>query len=721
MRRVILLFAAFALVPFLGTAASGTNRIVTTAAEVRQTIPRRELSGTPFDLTVTVLYAHRHAYSAFVGRDGTGTATLWDCRPPKDRVPLREGDVIRIRGVISANENDPAVAGMFPSCESIEPVGQAPRPVFRPISASELRTLGDQDRCITLTGILRDAFRDEIDPNFIFTVLNCGGEEISAIFSSPEDPDLSVESLLGLRVTVSGWWDNTAPSYYTLNEGRSRQLSCHLCTHLADIRPTDNAPRSPFDVPEIPRLIDTSFQTISTLGRHKATGTVLAGWSGRNILLRTDDNRLVSANFTTCAAPTFGQRITVSGIPESDSYHIHLRNANWKAENDRRPVRPDETPVATTIRNLVSKSKDGRCHYAIALNGHAVALEGRYLRPMRDDSGFSQFNLEQNGDILTIDCSAASAALEGIPDGSEIGISGICVMQTRQGVFLPRIDGLLIALRSADDIRLLRRPPWWTFRKFVTLVSILLVLLVAVLVWTFTLKRLSERRGRALADEQVKRAVSDLKVYERTHLAVELHDSLSQTLSGVSMQIDAVERFADTDRERMRKHLGIAAKTLKSCRDELRNCLTDLRSNALEEQSMNEAIRQTLEPYSDDAEIAIRFFIPREILSDNTAHTILRIVRELVVNAIRHGHAGSVKIAGIVDGDLLRFSVTDDGCGFDVNAVPGLADGHFGLQGVRERVEGLDGEFTVDSTPGRGTKAVVSIRLPANVKKENVS
>ena len=125
---------------------------------------------------------------------------------------------------------------------------------------------------------------------------------------------------------------------------------------------------------------------------------------------------------------------------------------------------------------------------------------------------------------------------------------------------------------------------------------------------------------------------------------------------------------------------------------------------------MNEAIRQTLEPYSDDAAISIRFFIPREILSDSTAHTILRIIRELVVNAIRHGHADKVRVAGALEDGKLLFSVTDNGCGFDPENRPGLADGHFGLEGVAERARTLGGELAVDSRRGHGTRATVTIR-----------
>ena len=126
---------------------------------------------------------------------------------------------------------------------------------------------------------------------------------------------------------------------------------------------------------------------------------------------------------------------------------------------------------------------------------------------------------------------------------------------------------------------------------------------------------------------------------------------------------------------------------------------------------MDEAIRQTLAPHVAGVDVALRFNVPRERMSDNTTHAILRIIRELVINAVRHGRAKKIWIAGSVDGDKLLFSVRDDGCGFDPANAPGFAEGHYGLVGITERVESFEGDFNVESSTGRGTKATVTIGL----------
>jgi signal transduction histidine kinase len=212
--------------------------------------------------------------------------------------------------------------------------------------------------------------------------------------------------------------------------------------------------------------------------------------------------------------------------------------------------------------------------------------------------------------------------------------------------------------------------------------------------------------------EQLEHATAELKTEERTRLAVELHDSIAQNLTGVSLEIDTASKIADEDPAAMRLHLDLASRSLKSCRDELRNCLWDLRNRALEADTMDQAILQTLAPHVADIRLVIRFNVPRERISDNTAHAILCIIRELVLNAIRHGDAGEIRIAGSIAGDRMYFSVLDDGCGFDPSSAPGFDQGHYGLLGIQERIDKFEGEFTLKSTPGKGTKATLSLQIP---------
>ena len=179
-----------------------------------------------------------------------------------------------------------------------------------------------------------------------------------------------------------------------------------------------------------------------------------------------------------------------------------------------------------------------------------------------------------------------------------------------------------------------------------------------------------------------------------------------------------VALLAKTDPSALERCLKSAMQTIQSCREELRYCLWDLRNNILDLQSLEEAVRQTLRPQTGEAELVVRFPVSRRSVSDNTTHAVLQIVRELAVNAIRHGGATSLRVAGSLEGDTLAFSVQDNGCGFDAAAAPGPEQGHFGLLGVRDRLARFNGTLEVTSAPGKGTRAVVRMKESAEAESE---
>ena len=117
-------------------------------------------------------------------------------------------------------------------------------------------------------------------------------------------------------------------------------------------------------------------------------------------------------------------------------------------------------------------------------------------------------------------------------------------------------------------------------------------------------------------------------------------------------------------------------------------------------------------PQIGDAVLQVRFDVRRRTFSENTMHAILRIVRELAVNAVRHGQATRILVAGSLEGQKLLFSVRDNGCGFDPERCPGLEQGHYGLQGIRERIDAFEGEIEIRSRPGDGTKVTIALNVP---------
>ena len=649
----------------------------------------------------------------FAVEDDTG-AILLRGRPFWTNKVLRAGDRVRLNGVTVTAQPPPGVRRiMSPNCYDFKMISHESPPTPASVDASTIRDGTHDFKAIRIEAILRDSFRDEIDPKFRYLVLNCNGGTVYAMLPWRDSEQSAFEALIGQRVSVDGI---CVPG---LNiAGHRRMIGYHVNTSgIGNVRLTQAPPKDPFDTP----LIDDQSLNImdfSRLGRLRAIGWVIAAWRDKNLLLETCDAKLVRIELADGILPQYGTAIEVIGFPETDLYRINLMRATWRPMQDFRGdghTLQRQTNDVTAAELMVDRNRHTR--FATKFHGQTIRLHGivRNLPPTESDSG--RFYLADGDFLVPIDASSCLEALKGLDLDCKISVVGTCVMESgnwRPNAPFPHIEGFSLIVRTPDDIRILSRPPWWTPGRLMAVIGTLMAALLGIFVWNRMLNRRAEKRGRELADERLAHVTSDLKVYERTRLAVELHDSLSQNLTGVSLAIRAANRLADADPDGMRKSLGLAANTLDSCRDELRNCLWDLRNQTLEESDMNEAIRQTLAPHIGNAQLSIRFNVSRERLSDNTAHAILRIVRELATNAVRHGHATQIRIAGALEDGRLLFSVSDNGGGFDPQTAPGIRQGHFGLQGIRDRIDGFEGDFVLDSTPGKGTKATIAIRLKSS-------
>ncbi len=195
---------------------------------------------------------------------------------------------------------------------------------------------------------------------------------------------------------------------------------------------------------------------------------------------------------------------------------------------------------------------------------------------------------------------------------------------------------------------------------------------------------------------------------ERNRIAREIHDTIAQSLSGVVVQLEAAQDVLGDAPEKCRGHIARAEDQARTGLTEARRSVWALRP---ESQSSNivDALEGLVRESSLRAETDVAFSSDGEVQSvcPEVEHNLLRAAREALNNSIRH--AGPCKLAlGLVFEDHhVRLRITDDGRGFAPDEVSG--DG-FGLIGMRERIERVDGELRIDSRPGAGTR--VEIRVP---------
>ena len=672
------------------------------ADEVRAATYDNMATNRTFDFTATVALPHINDLLPVV-EGSCFTSVYLRGKALETADLLRSGDKVRLRGSVShSNENGNNYAQAFRS-EVLEH-GKAPEPI--PASLAEINSSDFRNRVVSLNGFIADVFRDEIDPKFMFIVLSDGTScAFLPVLGKPEDPLPS--HLVGATVEVTGVV--RIPRANTLNR-KVQNVTVNI-SNLDSIKILESAPDDPFDVPALYKDGVNMWGFLkSGLRRRRVAGRVIAVWRDK-ALVRTEEGLVSRVQFADRPFPACGASIEAAGIPDTDFFRLNLSRAIWREAAVKYDLpEPDAEPTTAEVllRDTMGNAKISAAHYGrlVTVSGILSAKPSTSLRDRRAELICSDLR-------LVLDVTSAPHALDDIDEGSTVEATGICVIEAeawRPQTPYPHIQDIFISVRTADDIRVLSRPPWWTVGRLLTVIGALLAALLGVIAWNRTLDHLARRRGRQLAREQVAHEKAALKAEERTRLAMELHDTLAQNLTGVAMEIETASKLRGNAPPEMLAHIDIAGKALKSCRDEIRSCIWDLRSQALEETNMARAIAKTLQPYTKSAKIDIDFDVPMSRFSDNTAHAMLRIVRELVTNATRHGRATSIEVRGDAKDGNICFSVADNGCGFDPVTVPGVSQGHFGLQGIRERVKELKGEVSIKSAPGEGTTATITLK-----------
>ncbi|MBQ2628107.1 MAG: sensor histidine kinase [Kiritimatiellae bacterium] len=642
----------------------------------------------------------------FVLQDDTGRTLVYTYNYKKDSP--RPGDRIKVccRGLIDDAKRNIILLKQFTTVEH----GEVPPPEETTVTRI---MRGEHDLAtVRVRGFVTAVVPDEIQQSNMFLLLGDGRDVVEMAVARSRNP----EKLVGAEVEVTGLCHESLGSW-RIFQGRGI-VSIDGYEYIKVITPP---PEDPFSAPPLGAATTITAHNIAALGRRSAIGRVLATWHGDCVMLsgekygRWTTFQATLANGQTL--PKCGEVVQVVGFPRTDLFNITLDNALCRAADDSSasPAALAEKPMDVTAETLLT-SRRGDPQVQVLNHGQTIRIRGRVRSVPMEDFNENRMQIQSGEHMVPVDVSSCPEAVANVTRDCEVEVTGVCLLMAdawRADMPIPHVRGFAVVVRDAHDVRVVARPPWWTPVRLFVVICALLLAVVAFLVWNWLLRRLVARRSRELLRTEIKKAESDLRIGERTMLAAELHDAISQTLTGVSLQVDAAADTMKSDLPAAEHFLSVARQTLLSCREELRRCLWDLRNNALEDSDFEETLRRAIRPSVGAAKVSVDFDVRRSRMSDSTAHSILCIVRELCVNAARHGGAENIKVDGAEDNGNIRLSVKDDGCGFDPAKRPGPADGHFGLQGVRERVARLSGSLAIDSAPGKGAKVSVSLKPPA--------
>jgi two-component system, NarL family, sensor histidine kinase YdfH len=287
--------------------------------------------------------------------------------------------------------------------------------------------------------------------------------------------------------------------------------------------------------------------------------------------------------------------------------------------------------------------------------------------------------------------------------GEVVGLLGI----TRWGI-LAAIYFLLLSFVNLIQQLGLETAKWWLLGTLPIAFSI--TIYVRLYVRQMEARTLAqalladlETANRQLSEYAAR--VEDLTIAnERQRMARELHDTLSQGLAGLILQLEAADAYLEGNRpERARVILQQAMEKARGTLADARQAIDDLRQPVPHD--LAAVAEQEAERFTISTGINCKPLIElKGEIPDQVADVAVRAISEGLTNIARHARARNVALRLTGVGKSLEVEIGDDGVGFDPEAVQA---GHYGLLGLRERVRLAGGSVDICSEPGKGTRIVI--------------
>ncbi|MBP2241969.1 two-component system sensor histidine kinase DegS [Cytobacillus eiseniae] len=224
--------------------------------------------------------------------------------------------------------------------------------------------------------------------------------------------------------------------------------------------------------------------------------------------------------------------------------------------------------------------------------------------------------------------------------------------------------------------------------------------------------------GEMLEDAKMKQEFG-LKIIaaqeeERKRLSREIHDGPAQMMANVMMRSDLIERvYREKGSKDAFTEIRDLKKMVRNALYEVRRIIYDLRPMALDDLGLVPTLKkylQTTEEYHKKIKIPFLNMKAEKRLPANYEVALFRLVQESVQNAIKHANATEIQVKLEIDRTKVTVVIKDDGKGFNPSE---KNKDSFGLIGMKERVELLEGELSIDSKIGKGT--IVLIQVPINL------
>ena len=486
----------------------------------------------------------------------------------------------------------------------------------------------------------------------------------------------------------------------TKDEETHKLLPGEIQIHNGSVSVDEAAPDDLLDAPQkrVSELLLFDAKA-SALQRVKVVGQVIHQRDDEYFLMDgANGMRFVSRSPVSLG---IGDQVEVVGFPLLGGPSPVLREAMAKQIGSN----PLPEPKLLTDSNLLNPDSDSML----------VKIDAQLMNISQDQKD-RIFEL-QTGQHMFIACLARKRGpLVSVPIGSRVEVTGVYSVQSQDKAQGRNIDSFELLLNSFEDVRVLARPSWWTIRRMLGVVGVLVGVLTAALVWIGLLHRQVEQRTGQLKEEiLVRQRAEQLRAVEeeRSRIARDLHDDLGSSLTEISMLADAGAGTPPVleKAERRFQTIGEKARTIVNALDVivwLVNPRKDLLPFSVS------YLGSYAEEYLSAARIACRLKVPSKFppmrLAADLRHNIFLAVKETLHNIVRHSKATEVNMEIALTGGELQIIIADNGIGLSsVDSVNGN-----GLVNLKDRLAQIGGSFQISSQPNIETRVSLIIPLPQN-------
>jgi signal transduction histidine kinase len=226
---------------------------------------------------------------------------------------------------------------------------------------------------------------------------------------------------------------------------------------------------------------------------------------------------------------------------------------------------------------------------------------------------------------------------------------------------------------------------------------------------------------RALAESEQRRReilghMLQAEEVERSRIATELHDDTVQVMAAGLLALDRVALVASrTASDDLANAVSVARATLEEATDRTRRLMFELRPAILHDQGLLRALHVLVGQVAREVGATGDVTGTPDRYDVAVEELVYRSAQEALANVRKHASARRIVVRVAEEGNLLRLEVSDDGCGFDMDAIRSRPDAalHFGLDTMIERLHAAGGEASIESEPGRGTTVRLAVPVGA--------